>query len=146
MVGNELSRFASEYANCKFGIPVLPGNVDDLNLASHSFDAITLWDTLEHLLSPRAAIRKAAELLKPGGALALSTPNVGGITYYFLRERWWIIAPREHLFYFSPQTITRLLNDCGFEIKKLWTVDIDFFYLHNTWRGRNVEPKHIRLS
>ena len=48
-------------------------------LEPHSFALITFWDVLEHLPEPRAALEQAAGLLAPGGAIALTFPNVAGL-------------------------------------------------------------------
>ena len=146
VMGNELSEFAADYAGKHFDIPVIPGNAENIHLPPGSFDAVAMWETIEHVQSPRAVISKAGELLRHGGVLALSTPNVGGITFRLLRDKWWIIAPKEHIFYFTPQTITRLLNDVGFEVKKIWTADLDLYYLRHTVMGRTVMPAHIRMA
>jgi len=42
-----------------------------------SFDAIISTETIEHLLCPRNLVRNAFDLLKPGGALLISTPYNG---------------------------------------------------------------------
>jgi 2-polyprenyl-3-methyl-5-hydroxy-6-metoxy-1,4-benzoquinol methylase len=146
VMGNELSSFAANYAHEQFGISVIAGSFETLNLPPGSFDAVTMWETIEHLLSPRTALHKAAELLKPGGVLALSTPNTAGLSFRFLRDRWWIIAPREHTFYFTPKTITRLLKQTGFEVKSLRTTGFDFRYFRNTLMGRTVMPWHIHVT
>ena len=43
------------------------------DLAGGAFDALTMWDYIEHALEPAADLRHARELLRPGGVLALST-------------------------------------------------------------------------
>jgi 2-polyprenyl-3-methyl-5-hydroxy-6-metoxy-1,4-benzoquinol methylase len=146
VMGNELSSFAADYARKQFGIPVIIGDFETLNLSPDSFDAVTMWDTLEHLRSPQVAIRKAAQLLRPGGVLALSTPNCGGISFRLLQDRWWIVAPKEHLFYFTPKTISHLLNQNGFKVVLLRTRYIDFRYLRYTLLGRTVMPWHIYVT
>ncbi len=146
VVGNELSPFAAEYARTHFGIEVLPGNAEEINLPPGSFDAVVMWEMIEHVQSPQAVLRKAAELLQPGGVLALSTPNAGGVTYRLLKARWWIIAPKEHLFYFAPRTLMRSFRAHGFEVKKWWTAGLDLHYLRKMVMGQEVQPIHIRLS
>jgi 2-polyprenyl-3-methyl-5-hydroxy-6-metoxy-1,4-benzoquinol methylase len=146
VMGNELQPLAATYALEQFDIPVVAGNFETLDLASGSFDALTMWDTIEHVQSPRAALIKAAKLIRPGGILALSTPNVAGISFHLLRDRWWLVEPKEHIFYFTPKTMTHLLDQTGFEVKKLWTATMDFYYLYNTLRGREVMPWHIRVA
>lgn len=146
VLGNELSPFASQYALEKFRIDVIAGKAETLDLPPRSFDAVTLWETIEHVQSPSATIRKAAELVRPGGILALSTPNIDSISYRLLKDKWWIVAPKEHIFYFSQKTLTRLLAQCGFQVKKIWTHGLDLYYLRNTWMGRTVMPLHIRAA
>lgn len=146
VMGNELSRFAADYALKRFNIPVIAGNFETVDLSPGSFDAITMWETIEHVQSPRTALRKAAALLRPGGVLALSTPNVAGLTFWSLRDRWWVVAPKEHIFYFTPKTITQLLDRTGFEVVKMWTAGLDYHYLRNMWMGRTVMPWHIHAT
>lgn len=143
VIGNELSPFAARYALEQFNIPVIAGDFEELDLVPGSLDAVTMWDVVEHVRSPRAVLQKAAELVRPGGALALSTPNVGGLMYRCLRDRWWLMAPKEHIFYFTPKTITYLLERTGFEVKRLWTTGFDFRYFRHTLLGRTVMPWHI---
>jgi 2-polyprenyl-3-methyl-5-hydroxy-6-metoxy-1,4-benzoquinol methylase len=146
VMGNELNSFAADYALQNFNIQVLAGNFETLDLPKGSFDAVTMWETIEHVESPRRVLRKAAELVHPGGVLALSTPNAASLSFRFLQDRWWIMAPREHLFYFTPKTITDLLNQTGFEVKKLYTVEFDFQFFRKTLLGQEVAPWHLHLT
>jgi len=43
------------------------------------FDAVTMWDVIEHVDRPAESVMKTAGLLKPGGILALETPNEHGL-------------------------------------------------------------------
>jgi SAM-dependent methyltransferase len=64
------------------GIPASVETLEvDLNgaipqLAEHSFDAVVAVELIEHLDSPVAFLRNALSLVRPGGRLLVSTPNV----------------------------------------------------------------------
>ena len=80
------------------------------------FDVVTFVDTLEHLPDPVAAVRHAASLLAPGGAVAVVVPNVGSRFARWMGTRWHLLLPEEHLVYFDRRTIRRLLEGEGFSI------------------------------
>lgn len=79
------------------------------------FDVITLWDVLEHVHSPRDLVTRLAGWLKPGGLLLMSMPNSASWTARLMGPRW-VLLLREHLWYFSPNTVQQLLQSCGFEL------------------------------
>ena len=47
--------------------------------------------------------------------MAITTPNIAGITARILRSRWPHFKP-EHQFYFSPRTLSLLLTEAGFQL------------------------------
>jgi SAM-dependent methyltransferase len=61
------------------------GGFLDLDLPEGSFDAITFWDVLAHLIDPKTAIAKAASLLAPGGVLVVRTPVRPRAFFFALR-------------------------------------------------------------
>ena len=77
-------------------------------LAPASFDAVTLWDVLEHVPDPAAFMQHCATLLKPGGRLLLNVPNLDSTQARFLGARWPLFLP-EHLNYFNHKS----LRQCG---------------------------------
>jgi len=77
-------------------------------------DLITFWDVLEHTHSPTAVLRRAFQLLKPQGYLALNVPNWASIERRLFRERWIAIDAPRHLYHFTPQTIAAMLEVSGF--------------------------------
>jgi len=91
------------------------GTLDDVEFPSEAFDVITLWDVLEHVYSPLEALVRLRKWLTPGGWLCLSVPNAGSVTAR-LMGRHWVLLLREHLWYFCPKTLGRLLSLAGFVV------------------------------
>lgn len=85
------------------------------------FDVIASFHVIEHVDSPRSFIRAAAERLKPGGLLAIETPNIDSLPYKILRSRWRQFIP-EHYFFFDPKTLARLLSDHGLKTERTLTI------------------------
>ena len=78
-----------------------------------SFDVVTAFEVLEHVLEPRRELERMLALLRPGGCLYLTTPNFASLTRRVLGERWSVLQYPEHLNYFSPTTLDRLLSNMG---------------------------------
>ena len=85
--------------------------LDVLPFADNYFDAITLWDVIEHVRDPVDTCRSLARCLKPGGFLLLSTPDIGSLTARILKGRWAFMTPPEHLGFFSAKSATHLLEE-----------------------------------
>jgi len=115
--GIEFSGFASAYARSQ-GLKVMSGSVQDYT-TENPFDVIALWDVIEHVPSPRKDLLKMRALLKPGGTLVLATPAVDSLTHYLYRDKWMGFKDVEHLYFFSRKTLSGLLQDCGFQVKKV---------------------------
>lgn len=65
--------------------PVYTVNIFDTKLQPGSYDVITIFDVIEHVPDPKKFMQRAAELLKPGGYVVLTTPADNG-GYYFWRR------------------------------------------------------------
>jgi 2-polyprenyl-3-methyl-5-hydroxy-6-metoxy-1,4-benzoquinol methylase len=115
--GVEPSRWASDLAQSR-GIPTTQGAVADLKRPESSYDAVTLWDVIEHLSDPATELRRLHRLLRPGGIIAISTMDVDAAASKLLGRRWpWYM--QMHLFYFSRRTLARLVEQTGFEIVEI---------------------------
>ena len=65
------------------GIPIIPGRLSrkDCPIANNSFDIVILSEVIEHLrISPLKALSEIKRILKPGGQLLLTTPNMARLT------------------------------------------------------------------
>jgi SAM-dependent methyltransferase len=73
-----------------------------------SFDAVTLWDVLEHVPEPVAFMRLCGTLLKPGGKLLVNVPDLDSLEARLLGKKWPLLLA-EHLNYFNRGS----LKICG---------------------------------
>ena len=112
--GVEPSRWAIEKARELFGIEVRHPSLTAASFPENSFDAVTAVDVLEHFLYPKEEVSELHRILKVGGLLYLSTPDVGSLASRILRRRWWGYRP-EHLFYFSRRSLRSFLISFNFE-------------------------------
>jgi len=116
--GIEPGRWISEYAQKTLGVKVRPGTIHDYRLPSNSFDVVTYWDVLEHVPDPSADLAKTAKVLKQGGLLIVNYPDFASLPARFFGRKWWFVLSI-HLFYFTPDTITKMLQKHGFNILKI---------------------------
>jgi SAM-dependent methyltransferase len=82
------------------------------NLAPASFDALTLWDVLEHVTDPLAFLSECASLVKRGGYLFANVPDIGSLQARVLGGRWPLLLA-EHLNYFDRTTLKRCGDAAG---------------------------------
>ncbi len=116
--GLDPSPWACRYAVDVLGQPVRQGTIESAAPTPNTYDVVTMWEVIEHLPDPRDTLRAVAATLKPGGLLALSTPDAGSLVARLLDGRWpgWTKVP-EHLTFFDKQTLGRLLRDAGFRVE-----------------------------
>jgi SAM-dependent methyltransferase len=86
------------------------------SLPQGAFDVVCMWDTIEHLPGPARFVSRAAEALRPGGHLFLTTGDIGSLNARLRGSGWRQIHPPTHLNYFSRETMRRLLERYGFEV------------------------------
>ena len=114
--GLEPSRWAVERARQRApAATVVQGSIEQADFPAGYFDAITLWDVLEHVNDPAKTIGRLHTWLAPGGFLFLNVPNSDSLMAR-LSGRRWVLLLREHLWYFSPGAIGRLMQKCGLQL------------------------------
>ena len=111
--GVEPSPAAEEAAHR--GFEIHRGSFESSRLLERSYDAIFMIDVLEHLARPDLCVRKCRSLLRePGGVVIAVTPNFGTLWCGLLGHRWPYYL-REHLYYFSRQSLSKLFLKEGFK-------------------------------
>lgn len=119
--GIEICRQSAEYAIKKRGVEVFIGPLEEWQGEDASLDVIHSSHVIEHLQNPREMIQKSYRLLKEGGSLFCTTPNISGFQARLFGARW-RSAIEDHLSLFSRRHLARLLKQEGFTLKasKTW--------------------------
>lgn len=116
--GVEPSIHAAEYARTRFDLPIHTGYLGNGQFPDSFFDIITLWDVFEHLPSPIDTLAVIFKILKPGGLLVITTPNIDSWSSKFFGKFWagWEVPRHYHVY--SPQLLRSLLQKTGFDFSK----------------------------
>ena len=133
------------------GLEVTTGTLADL-AADNRFDAITMWDVVEHVPDPLGLLRDAADHLAPGGRLWLATPNVDGLFPKASLKaagrvgRWPHPEPPYHLSQFSESTLRQALGRAGFTKVDVTHERIPLGYTFGSREQLLAEPKRLAYT
>jgi 2-polyprenyl-3-methyl-5-hydroxy-6-metoxy-1,4-benzoquinol methylase len=111
-IGLEISEFAAGIARQR-GLDVMAGTLEDYGPRTRAvFDLLVALEVIEHVISPARFLEAARDVLAAGGHCLISTPN-----YACARQfgNQWMGFTRsfEHLWFFSPISLTRMALRCG---------------------------------
>jgi 2-polyprenyl-3-methyl-5-hydroxy-6-metoxy-1,4-benzoquinol methylase len=120
------------------GLTFLQSTLDDAPLTPGSMDAISIWHVLEHTADPARTIRRIAELLRPGGAVAIAVPNYGSFQSALFGKHWFHLDLPRHLYHLDRAVIERMLRDNGCEVLSVSTQSIEQNYFGFIQSALNV--------
>jgi len=120
--GIELSDSAVRWAKERFGLNVTCGSIEDMPVAeSTGFDVVVAWHVIEHVQDPMCFLKTVRDSLRPGGLLALRTPNIRSLPARLNGWAWhWVGAPA-HLSLFSPKSLRLAVERAGFSVRHIST-------------------------
>lgn len=99
------------------GRQVCLGSAEQLPWADCSIDAAILHHVIEHVRYPDMALREVLRVLKPGGSVALITPNITSITHQRRGQHWRGLEAPRHLTIFTLNALVKTVQDTGFLIE-----------------------------
>jgi len=118
MYGIDYSEFAVSIArqrNPEIGSRIQSGGLEDATWSQRPFDAICLWDVVEHIWNPTPVLSEMLQNVNSGGIIAISTPAIDSAMARVLGPYWPFMTPPEHLSFFSRkafETCVRSLGNC----------------------------------
>lgn len=124
--GVEPSPALSEIARKYFKLNVKTVYLEEAGFKDAFFDIVTMIDVFEHIAEPKKILLEIAKVLKNNGLLFIKVPNAK----FSLLKLWLtkkakklkdydIFDSYEHLAHYTHETLKKMLQDCGFEVKKV---------------------------
>jgi 2-polyprenyl-3-methyl-5-hydroxy-6-metoxy-1,4-benzoquinol methylase len=107
--GTEFTDKAIEICTSK-GIKMHKGPLNPDNYPAESFDVITSFEVIEHINAPNPEVSNISKLLRKDGLFYITTPNFNSTLRYYLGPKYNVIGWPEHLSYYTPSTIERLMK------------------------------------
>ncbi|MHB8708500.1 MAG: class I SAM-dependent methyltransferase [Desulfuromonadales bacterium] len=117
--GVELNDTAAAYARESLGLDVRTGTVERIDALEGTFDVVHMSMVLEHLYDPLGSLKSIGRILKGGGQLILSVPDLSGCEARFFGDKAYTLQVPQHLQHFTPTTITAFLEKTGFRVERI---------------------------
>lgn len=115
LTGVDASAEAIAQVRDRVGCATAVGRVEALP-APGRFDVITMWETIEHVAEPLAALAALRTWLRPGGVLAIGTGDNASLVARLLGRRWWYLVPPDHCVYFNRTALATALVRAGLRV------------------------------
>lgn len=119
--GVELSEDAVAVARREFGLNVIRGDIHGLKVPAGTYGLVTMWHVLEHLIEPMEAMRRASDLLAPGGYLFVELPNWDSLGRRVRQSSWGALTPPEHINFFNARSIGGAARNAGLDVIRCTT-------------------------
>lgn len=102
------------------GLEVIEKPIEQVRLNDDTVNVVVSFEVIEHLFSPRDFLLSCVSILPPGGLMVITCPNVKGFDIAILQSLSSTISI-EHLNYFHINSLSHLIEECGFEILEALT-------------------------
>ena len=109
--GLDPSDYIVTQAQKTWGDRVRLGLIESAGYEPESFDLVVAFDTFEHIYEPKQFLAAIQRVLKPGGVLAITTPDPTSLLSKISGKNWVSFKLPEHVFYWSPGTIRKILGE-----------------------------------
>lgn len=126
------------------GVPVRTGLLEEQNFPDACFDALTLFEVIEHLREPMPLLVECLRILKPGGILLVSTANAESWTAAAMGAAWdYLDMARDggHISFYNPRSMAKLAARAGFDVARIDTSRVKFHDRENTQHWQYVLGK-----
>ncbi len=94
------------------------GSVQDakaLNFKENTFDIVFSRGLIEHFKDPMTILKEAKRILKPGGLMITTIPQMPSLWYFFLKIQWDLLSGYQHYFITNKRLI-RMHQELGLKV------------------------------
>lgn len=119
-ISAELARETNERLVPLGGRCIHSAAIDGLDsMADGEADMVIFCSYLEHEMQPLEVLKAVARKIRKGGYVVIKVPNYGCWNRYFRQKRWCGFRYPDHVNYFTPQTLTRMIESSGLKLWKM---------------------------
>jgi SAM-dependent methyltransferase len=115
-IGIDIVEDGIRYAKEQLGLNAVQGDFLTHNFGEQKFDAVCMWDTIEHLRNPHLYLEKISTHTESGALLAFTTGDIDSLNARIRKDKWRFLIPPIHLHFFSKKVLTKMLDNYGFDI------------------------------
>ncbi|MDI1282425.1 class I SAM-dependent methyltransferase [Brevundimonas sp.] len=108
------------------------------DLPAESFDVVIFTEVIEHINNPIPVLANIANLLRPGGALYVTTPNFDSLERRLLGQDWGMILFPEHITYWTPRHIDQAMKNVGLSRASLKAQGVSPFRILQALQKRGI--------
>jgi SAM-dependent methyltransferase len=101
------------------GFTFYHGQLEEVEIAPSSFDAVYCSNLIEHVPDPLAFLQTCREVLRPGGVIVGITPDHLSLDRYVFGRYWAGYHYPRHTFIFDHRNIRPMLAKAGFEVARI---------------------------
>jgi ubiquinone/menaquinone biosynthesis C-methylase UbiE len=110
--------FKPQYEIEELNRRIISRTISDAAFPDNHFSLITMWSVLEHITDPAPLLDEAARVLKPGGHLIISVPNLNTGQHKLLKGCWLGFGPPGHVFVYTESGLKKIMKERGFRLSK----------------------------
>lgn len=115
--GVEMSAKAVGFAKEKMELPNIKyGTLEEAKYPGEYFEVVLMSHVIEHLFDPARTLHEVNRLLKKGGLLIITTPNIASVNFKIFGKYWFPLETPRHLNLFGESTLRKILQNSGFKV------------------------------
>lgn len=128
--GVELNPFAVKWAREKLNLKNVHNQyLAECDFSPAQFDAITMWDVLEHIPDPVPILSDLKKLLKPDGIFVVETSHYDCLETELLGADNTNVVGDMHIMHFTEKSLRTMLSEAGFTVNEIEIFGLDISHI-----------------
>lgn len=117
--GIDVSPAAAKITREKTGAEIFVGFIENAGYEDDFFDAVVMVHSLEHQVNLLLTLKEVHRVLRTGGVLFISVPNIESVEAKRGGIGWRGLQPGFHYYHFSKASLSKIVTTAGFMIQEI---------------------------